>query len=106
MEKECITSVSDCLVLFFNLAYGRVQFLLFLPRQWMYWPWINAELLDIGVEAGIIDKSGSWYSYDGERIGQGRENAKEFLKANPDICDAVSAKLSNVLGLSGNERPS
>ena len=64
----------------------------------------TGELLDIGVEEGIIDKSGSWYSFEGERIGQGRDNAKEFLKANPDICDAVSAKLSNALGLSGEEK--
>jgi recombination protein RecA len=64
----------------------------------------SAELLDIGVEEGIIDKSGSWYSFEGERIGQGRDNAKEFLKANPDICNAVSAKLSNTLGLSGEEK--
>ena len=64
----------------------------------------SAELLDIGVEEGIIDKSASWYSFEGERIGQGRDNAKEFLKANPDICKAVSAKLSNALGLSGEEK--
>ena len=43
----------------------------------------NGELLDLGVKANIVEKSGSWFSYDGERIGQGRENAKQFLKANP-----------------------
>ena len=53
----------------------------------------TGELLDIGVEEGIIDKSGAWYSYDGERMGQGRNNVKEFFKANPDISNAVSAKL-------------
>lgn len=60
----------------------------------------TGELLDIGVEEGIIDKSGAWYSYDGERIGQGRNNVKEFFKANPDISNAVSAKLRQALGLS------
>ncbi len=58
------------------------------------------ELLDMGVEEGIIDKSGAWYSYDGERMGQGRNNVKEFFKANPDISSAVSAKLRQTLGLS------
>jgi len=60
----------------------------------------TGELLDIGVEEGIIDKSGAWYSYDGERIGQGRNNVKEFFKANPEISNAVSAKLRQALGLS------
>ena len=60
----------------------------------------TGELLDIGVEEGIIDKSGTWYSYDGERMGQGRNNVKEFFKANPDISSAVSAKLRQALGLS------
>jgi len=59
----------------------------------------TGELLDIGVEEGIIDKSGAWYSYDGERIGQGRNNVKEFFKANPEISNAVSAKLRQALGL-------
>ena len=60
----------------------------------------TGELLDIGVEEGIIDKSGAWYSYDGERMGQGRNNVKEFFKTNPDISNAVSAKLRQALGLS------
>ena len=60
----------------------------------------TGELLDIGVEEGIIDKSGAWYSYDGERMGQGRNNVKEFFKVNPDISNAVSAKLRQALGLS------
>ncbi|MDX2435241.1 MAG: recombinase RecA [Desulfobacterales bacterium] len=60
----------------------------------------TGELLDLGVEEGIIDKSGAWYSYDGERMGQGRNNVKEFFKVNPDISNAVSAKLRQALGLS------
>jgi recombination protein RecA len=59
----------------------------------------TGDLIDVGVEAGIIEKSGSWYSYNGERIGQGRNNAKEFFKAHPDICNTVSVKLKDALGL-------
>jgi len=47
------------------------------------------EIIDLGVKAGVIEKSGSWFSYDSTRIGQGRENVREFLKANPDIADAI-----------------
>src|ERR1700743_2443951 len=47
------------------------------------------ELVDLGVKAGIVEKSGSWYSYDGSRIGQGRESAKTFLTANSDIADKI-----------------
>jgi recombination protein RecA len=66
----------------------------------------TGELLDLGVEEDIIDKSGAWYSYDGERIGQGRNNVKEFFKANPDISNAVFSKLRKALGLSGREKES
>ena len=47
------------------------------------------ELVDLGVKAGIVEKSGSWYSYDGSRIGQGREAGKTFLAANPDIAKSI-----------------
>ncbi len=57
------------------------------------------DLIDVGVEAGIIDKSGSWYSYDGERIGQGRENVKKFLKDNPDLYESMYLKAREALGL-------
>ena len=57
------------------------------------------ELVDLGVKAGIVEKSGSWYSYDGERIGQGRENAKTFLKHNPDIADEIEAAIRANAGL-------
>ncbi len=66
----------------------------------------TGDLIDVGVEAGIIEKSGSWYSYNGERIGQGRNNAKEFFKAHPDICNTVSAKLRDTLGLVRGEKES
>jgi recombination protein RecA len=47
------------------------------------------EILDLGVKAGIVEKSGAWFSYDSTRIGQGRENSKSFLKENPDICEQL-----------------
>ena len=59
------------------------------------------DLIDVGVEAGIIDKSGSWYSHSGERIGQGRENVKKFLKDNPDLFESMYLKAREALGLSG-----
>lgn len=52
------------------------------------------ELVDLGVEHGAIEKSGAWYSVNGNRIGQGRENAKEFLRNNPDIADGIQQKIA------------
>ena len=49
------------------------------------------EVLDLGVKAGVVEKSGSWFSYNSTRIGQGRDNAREFLKANPDIAGQIEA---------------
>lgn len=57
------------------------------------------EVLDLGVEANIIDKSGAWYSYGDERIGQGRENAKVFLKENPEITNAIRSRLLEQKGI-------
>lgn len=57
------------------------------------------DLLDVGVSAGIIDKSGSWYSYNGERIGQGRENVKKFFHDNPDLFEAIELKVREAVGL-------
>jgi len=64
----------------------------------------TGDLLDMGVDKEIIEKSGSWYSYDGERIGQGRENVKKFLKENPDIYNSLYIKVRNELGLSKEEK--
>ncbi|MDE2357502.1 MAG: DNA recombination/repair protein RecA, partial [Alphaproteobacteria bacterium] len=47
------------------------------------------EIIDLGVKAGVIEKSGSWFSWNSTRIGQGRDNAREFLKANPDIAQQI-----------------
>ena len=59
----------------------------------------TGELLDLGVQAGIVEKSGSWFSYDGQRIGQGRENAKAFLKEHPEIADDIDLKVRQNAGL-------
>lgn len=57
------------------------------------------EIIDLGVREEILEKSGSWYSYDGERIGQGKENVKSFLKDNPDISGEIEDKIREKLGL-------
>ena len=59
----------------------------------------NGELLDLGVKAGVVEKSGAWYSYQEERIGQGRENAKIFLKENPNIAISIEDKIRAAHGL-------
>jgi recombination protein RecA len=58
----------------------------------------TGELVDLGVKAGVVEKSGSWFSYDSQRIGQGRENAKGFLKANPDIAARIEAAIRQNAG--------
>ena len=58
------------------------------------------EILDLGVEKGIIEKSGTWLSYGGERLGQGRENARQFLKNNPEIFAELEARTRSALGIS------
>ncbi|QTA83289.1 Recombinase A [Desulfonema limicola] len=60
----------------------------------------TGDLLDTGVEVNVIDKSGSWYSYNGDRIGQGRENVKKYLSENPEIYNNAMEKVRSVLGLS------
>ena len=57
------------------------------------------EILDLGVKAGVVEKSGSWFSYDSQRIGQGRENAKTFLKANPDMAAKIEAVIRQNSGV-------
>ncbi len=59
----------------------------------------EGDLLDLGVERKIVDKSGTWFSYQGERLGQGRENAKQFLKDNPATYQAIDERLRKELGL-------
>ncbi|MBB4301799.1 recombination protein RecA [Rhodobium orientis] len=57
------------------------------------------ELLDLGVKAGIVEKSGAWFSYDSQRLGQGRENAKQFLRENPDIAGTIEMSIRQNAGL-------
>jgi recombination protein RecA len=59
----------------------------------------EGDLLDLGVAQNLIEKSGSWYSYKGDRIGQGRENARQFLKDNADIRSGIDTQLRLQLGL-------
>jgi len=66
---------------------------------------LEGEIIDIGSEIDIIQKSGSWYSYEGERLGQGRENAKLFLKENPDLKKEIIGKIREYYGLDTNEAP-
>jgi len=63
----------------------------------------TGSLLDLGVAHKVIEKSGSWYSYAGERIGQGRDNAKRFLMENPAIAGEVEGKLRTLLGINGEK---
>ncbi len=60
----------------------------------------TGELIDIGVQGNLVEKSGAWFAYDGQRIGQGRENAKTFMKENPEIAAKLEAQIrgkSNVV---------
>jgi recombination protein RecA len=61
------------------------------------------EILDLGVKAGIVEKSGAWFSYDSQRIGQGRENAKTFLRTNPEIATKIEAAIRQNAGLIADE---
>ncbi|MGE5416940.1 MAG: DNA recombination/repair protein RecA, partial [Acidobacteriota bacterium] len=65
----------------------------------MYGEGISCEgdLLDLAADLGIIQKSGSWYSYDGERLGQGRENTKEFIKANPNLYKTLEQRVREAI---------
>ncbi|HAE09220.1 MAG TPA: DNA recombination/repair protein RecA, partial [Alphaproteobacteria bacterium] len=61
------------------------------------------ELLDLGVAAGIVDKSGAWISYKGQRIGQGRENAKNFLRENVELAAEIEGAIRQNAGLVGDQ---
>jgi recombination protein RecA len=62
----------------------------------------EGELIDLAAEHGIVNKSGAWYSYGDQRIGQGRENAKGFLEENPEMAAEVEAKVREALGIGGS----
>lgn len=57
------------------------------------------ELIDLGVKAGIVEKSGAWFSYDSQRIGQGRENSKQFLRENPELAESIEREIRESAGL-------
>ena len=59
----------------------------------------EGELVDLGVENGVVEKSGAWYSYEGERIGQGKDNARQFLKEHPEIASQIESRIRSALGL-------
>ncbi len=61
------------------------------------------ELIDHGLKAGLVEKSGSWYSYDSQRIGQGRENAKQFLSDNTEMADTIEAAIREAAGFGANK---
>jgi recombination protein RecA len=58
----------------------------------------TGELIDLGVKANIVEKSGAWFSYDGQRIGQGRENAKTYLRENPETAAAIEKAIRQNAG--------
>ncbi len=60
------------------------------------------ELIDLGVKANVVEKSGAWFSYDSQRIGQGRENAKQFLRDHKDVADKIEAKVREQSGVVAN----
>ncbi len=63
----------------------------------------TGELLDLGVQAGIVEKSGAWFSFDGQRVGQGRENAKTFLREHPEMAATIETKIRENAGLVATE---
>jgi recombination protein RecA len=65
----------------------------------------EGSLLDVAVEQGIVKKSGAWYTYEGEQLGQGRENAKQFLAENVEIALELDAQVRQAVGLTGLPRP-
>jgi len=65
----------------------------------------EGDLIDLGVDHKVIEKSGAWYAIDGERMGQGRENARQFLKENVDIRNEIESRLRKGLGLPAVEFP-
>jgi recombination protein RecA len=59
----------------------------------------QGEIIDLGVQAKIVDKAGAWYSYNGEKIGQGKDNAREFLRENPEIAREIENRIRESLGV-------
>ncbi len=62
------------------------------------------DILDLAASIDVVNKSGAWYAYGGEKIGQGRENAKQYLKDNPAVCEAITQKVREHFGLEGAKK--
>ena len=62
----------------------------------------EGEIIDLGVKAGVVEKSGSWFAYKGQRIGQGRENAKAFLKQNKSVAQSIETAVRENAGILAN----
>jgi recombination protein RecA len=67
----------------------------------MYGQGISREggLIDVGVEQGLVRKAGAWYTYEGDQLGQGKENARSFLRDNPELADELEKKILEKLGI-------
>jgi recombination protein RecA len=59
----------------------------------------EGSLIDVGVEQGLVRKAGAWYTYDGEQLGQGKENVRTFLRENPDVADEIEKRIKEKLGV-------
>jgi recombination protein RecA len=59
----------------------------------------EGSLIDVGVEQGLIKKSGAWYTYESDQLGQGKENVRNFLRDNPDLADEIEKKIKEKLGV-------
>ena len=63
----------------------------------------EGDILDLAADVGVVNKSGAWYAYNGDKIGQGRENAKNYLRENPLVCEEIEAKVREHFKLDGEE---
>lgn len=63
----------------------------------------EGEIIDLGVKAGIVDKAGSWFSYNGNKIGQGKDNVREYLKSNPELAQEIEGKIREAMGVGGSD---
>ena len=66
---------------------------------------MTGDILDLAANCGVVNKSGAWYAYEGNKIGQGRENAKQYLKDNPEACAEIEQKVREHYGLGKKEEP-
>jgi recombination protein RecA len=65
----------------------------------------TGDLLDLAVDKRIVEKSGAWFAFGGERVGQGRENAKQFLKEHPEVFQAIEERVRRELGMAREAEP-